>query len=348
VIARSVGWAIAGLALLAAIGIAVQRPFGYDFIAYVDASHRLLAGQPLYPPAFLENVYLGKGEFLYEPLAAVVFVPFALLPFELARALWTAILVVVASVVGIVLLRPTPPEVRPWAAAAYVLYLPLVAEITLGNVNLIALALCLLAWHWRARPSLGGPTLAVAVGLKLLPLAIPFFFLAAGARRTVAWAAGIGAALILLSWPSLGNEWRTYAGLAFEIAGAPPTQAVTLVPGGLGPARLILPAIALAAAVIAGRAFQRREGAADAYTVALAAVPLGAPGIWYPYLVFALPLLARLVTRPTIWRAAAAAVAWSAMMIPKRPDSPDVALIGLVGLIAVGLAAVTRPSARES
>ena len=226
-IARTVGWTVAGLSLLAAIGIASQRPFGYDLIAYVDAAHRLLAGEPLYPLAVKDSIYLGAGEFLYQPLAAVVFVPFALMPFEIARALWTLVLVGVAAVLGVVLLRPTPPAMRPWAVAAYVLYLPLIAEITLGNVNLITLALCVLAWHWRARPALSGPTLALAVGLKLLPIAIPFFFLAAGARRVVAWAAGTGIALILLSWPWLGEAWRTYVGLVLEIAVAPPTQAIT-------------------------------------------------------------------------------------------------------------------------
>lgn len=347
-IARSIGWAVAATSFFAAIGIASTRPFGYDLVAYVDAAQRMLARQPLYPIALRESIYLGAGEFLYPPLAAVPFVPLALVPFELARAIWTVILLVVAAIVGFYLLRPVPPAVRPWAVAAYVLYLPLIAEITLGNLNLVTLALCLLAWHWRERAVLGGSTVAVAVGLKLLPVAIPFFFLAAGAGRMVLWAAGTGAGSIMLSWLWLAEDWRTYVGLVLELAGAPPAQAITLAPGVLGPARALLPMLALAVAVVAGRAFRRPERAPGAYAVALAAVPLSAPGIWYPYLVFALPLLANLLYRPTPWRLLGVLVAWLALEFPKRPGSPDIAFLGLVLLVALGIAMIVRPGTRDT
>lgn len=98
----------------------------------------------------------------YPPPTAVAFVPLAILPFEAARAIWSAGLLVLAGGLAYRLLRPIAPALRPWALAAYVLYLPLIAEITLGNLNLVTLAVCLLAgtgggvrsWgarRWRSR-----------------------------------------------------------------------------------------------------------------------------------------------------------------------------------------------------
>lgn len=281
-IARPLGWAVAGIALLAAIGIASARPFGYDLAAYTAAG-RLLAGRPLYSLTTADGIYLGAGEFLYPPPTAVAFVPLAILPFEAARAIWSAGLLVLAGGLAYRLLRPIAPALRPWALAAYVLYLPLIAEITLGNLNnLVTLAVCLLAWHWRRRALLGGATLALAVGLKLLPIALPLFFLAAGSRRLALWAIAVGLGTIAVSLVGLGEPWRAYLALLFELASAPPAQATTLVPGLLGPLRALLPIAALAVAVLMGRLARDPTRAGTAYAVALATVPLAAPGDLVP------------------------------------------------------------------
>ena len=105
---------------------------------------------------------------------------------------WLAIEVACAVVVGVALLRELPTALRPWAAAAYALFLPLVLELTLGNVDLISVGFALLAWHWRDRPLRAAIPLALAVGLKLLPAALLFFYLASGRWRVVVYAAAAG------------------------------------------------------------------------------------------------------------------------------------------------------------
>lgn len=339
-IVRAIGWAVAALAILAAIGIGSTRPPAYDLVAYTDAARRLLAGDPLYPLAARETIFLGAGEYLYPPLTAVLFIPLALVPLELARALWTAGLVALAAALGLVLTRSLPSTVRPWALACYALYLPLVAEITLGNLNLVTLALCLAAWRARDRAVAGGALLAAAVGLKLVPIALPVFFLAAGRARLLVWAAALGISATLLSFIWLADEWRTYAGLALGIAAAPATQAVALAPSDV-PVRVVLLLAALALLTFAGRAARDPSHEHTAFSLALAAMLLAAPAIWYPYLVFALPLFAVLARAPApMW--IVALVAWAALQIPARGGEPPIAFAGLVLLIAAGVAHIVR------
>src|SRR5438093_1470587 len=139
----------------------------YDFHAYWLAGRNLLTGAPLYPDA---TTILGlPDEFRYLPIVAIVFVPFALLPYSVALAIWIAIELAIAAAVGVALIRPLPASWRPWAAAGYVFFLGLVLEVTLGNVNLISLALALAAWRLRDRALPAGILLAAAVGPARTP-----------------------------------------------------------------------------------------------------------------------------------------------------------------------------------
>src|SRR5438874_7029292 len=173
----SAGVVLAVLALGAAVVVASALPAGYDFRAYWFAGRHLLNGAPLYPGP---DTILGlPDEFRYLPAVAILFVPLALLPYELALTMWTALQVAIAAAVGIALIRPLPGTWRPWAAAGYVFFLGLVLEVTLGNVNLISLALALAAWRFRERALVAGVLLAAAVGLKFLPFNLLLFYLAA-------------------------------------------------------------------------------------------------------------------------------------------------------------------------
>ncbi|MDE3102311.1 MAG: DUF2029 domain-containing protein [Chloroflexota bacterium] len=339
---RAAGLALVAIAAVASTGIATTRPFGYDLVAYLAAARRLTEGLPLYPLAAHETIYLGAGEYLYPPTSAVAFVPLALLPVDVAVAIWTALLVAIAAWTAYQLLRPIPAMARPWALAAYLLYLPLIAEITLGNLSLVTLAFCLAARSWSARPRSAGAALAFALGSKLLPAALPFFFVAARAWRSIAVFAVVCVAAVVATLPWLAGSWLVYLRLLLQIDAVPATQAMTLVPTFIPGVRVVLPLTAVAVAVLAGQRARARSDNGLPYAVALAALPLAAPGIWYPYLVFALPLLAALLLHPNALRVAAAAVCYAALEFPKRPDAPDIAFAGLALLIAVGCAHVVR------
>lgn len=343
---------MAALTLAVAIGVAITltRPLGYDLIAYVDAAQRLLDGRPLYPPPDGGPVYLGAGAFLYPPPVAVLFVPLALLPHGLSTALWTVLLATVAVAVALVWTRGLPITWRLWSLAAAALFLPLVAEITLGNVNLLTLGLCSVAWSRRARQTQAGAALALALGLKGLPVLLPVFFVLTRHGRVVLSAIAFLALATAVTFPWLSHEWSAYLRLLTEVVRAPDTQAYTLLPallsGTTGRVALVVAAIAVTCA--AALAARTRPGHGErALAVALASVPLVAPGLWYPYLVFALPLLLSLVrdaVRASSHTAARVILggSWVAMEIPKRSGAPDIAFIGLVALLAAGMVSLRR------
>src|SRR4030081_1181723 len=110
----SAGVVVAVLALGAAVVVATALPAGYDFRAYWLAGQHLLSHAPLYPGP---DTILGlPDEFRYLPIVAVVFIPFALLPYSIALAIWIGLQIATAVAVGVALLRQLPPLRRPWAA----------------------------------------------------------------------------------------------------------------------------------------------------------------------------------------------------------------------------------------
>src|SRR5256714_1213951 len=200
------------LASLAAVIVASALPAGYDFHAYWLAGRNLLNGEPLYPNS---ATILGlPDEFRYLPIVALVFVPFALLPYADALTIWIAIQLATAAAVGIALIRPLPGTWRPWAAAGYVFFLGLVLEVTLGNVNLISLALALAAWRFRERALVAGVLLPAPVGLQFLPFNLLLFYLAAGRWRPVVAGAVIGTVALAASVLALPDRTAEYVRFA--------------------------------------------------------------------------------------------------------------------------------------
>jgi hypothetical protein len=353
------------LAGLAGLGIFLaKQPFGFDLWAYVLAARHLLAGEPLYS-AVPEMPAGPFGEYHYAPIVAVPFALLAPLPFWLATALWIGLNTGVAAAVGSHLIRPLPRDARPWAAAAFVLFLPTILEISLGNINLITLALCLVAWSHRSRPAAGGALLAVAIGAKLLPLSLILFHLAAGRGRVVAWTVAVLAAGLVLTTVVFWREMPGYVALfvallesdqtAELIADTRPPELAAFLGSPIG--AWVLPTATLATALVGGLVARRRpHDETHLHHLALAFAPyLSLFGLlWFPYLVFALPLLASSLHRALLFpqpqlRAvlvAALAVSWLLMQIVGEPhDATPLAahLLGLLILLAVAVAVLARP-----
>jgi hypothetical protein len=353
------------LAGLAGLGIFIaKQPYGFDLWAYVLAAQHLLAGAPLYPPE--PQVPAGPfGEFHYAPSVAVPFVLLAPLPFWLATAVWIGLNTGVAAAIGVYLIRPLPRDARPWAAAAFVLFLPAVLEISLGNINLITLALCLIAWAQRARPAVAGTILAGAIGLKLLPLTLVLFYLASGRGRVAAWTLAVGALGLIVTALLFARDFPAFVGLLIAlkdshqtadlIASSPPAEVAAMLGSPIG--RWLLPITALATATLGGIAARREESSGThLHHLALAFAPyLALFGLlWFPYLVFALPLMASTLHRALLLPrpqtrgplVASLALSWLLLQIVgERNDLVPIAahLLGLVVLLAVALAVVVLP-----
>jgi hypothetical protein len=357
------------LAGLAGLGVFIaKQPYGYDLWAYVLAARHLLAGEALY--ATVPEVPFGPfGEYHYAPTAAVPFLLLAPLSFWLATAIWIGINTGIAASMALHLIRPLPRDARPWAAAAFVLFLPLILEIALGNLNLVTVALCLLAWSLRTRAGVAGAILAVAIGLKLLPLTLVLFYLAAGRARIVAWTLAVGVAGLLITAIVFARDFPAYAALlvalkdstwvADYIARSRPAEVAAILGSPIG--RWLLPVTALGTAILGGLAARRSEGdETHLHHLALAFAPyLASFGLlWFPYLVMALPLMASTLHRAlALSRArtgaplvAALALSWLLLqVIGERDDLVPIAahLLGLVVLLVVAVAVLVLPRTRD-
>jgi len=364
------GVAVLALASLAALGAFVaKQPYGFDLWAYVLAGRHLLAGEPLYPPE--ATIPFGPfGEYHYAPPTAVPFVLLAPLPFWLATTAWIGLNITVAAAIGVHLIRPLPRDARPWAAAAYVLFLPMILEIALGNLNLLTVAFCLVAWSQRARPVVAGPLLAIAIGMKLLPLTLVLFYLASGRWRVVAWTLAVGAAGLLLTAAALPRELAQYLEIlralggsdyaAEAIAATPPAELAAVL---ASPVTRALPPLAAVASAVIGGIAARRDPRHETHLhhLALAFAPhLASFGpLWFPYLVTALPLFASTLQRafatplPTARAPLVAllALAWLLLETFGRDDLLPVAAhlagLAILGAAAVGVVALDRQRARS-
>jgi len=340
-----------GAALAGALDL-WRGSFGYDFAAYVLAARRLIDGLPLYP----DEVVLGPfGQFLYPPVVAAMLIPALAAP-RVAAAVWMLLLLGTTILLGWSLVRGHERADRPWVAAAFVSFPPLLWDLSLGNVTLAALCLALLAWHLRARPAAAGSLLAASLALKPLAAATLLVWTLTGRVRPVAWSILLALGVILITWPWLGQSWLDYARVLGAIATAAPGAVANIVPGALatGPARWLLPILAVCAATAGALAARRGSLPGDhAFRLALAVGPLLSTTVWYPYLLFALPLL--LAPGPTGlpwpgWGLRSVRVLAWVIMLAQAVREPGrsfvLPLFGLLILILLGLLPVAA-SIRE-
>jgi hypothetical protein len=151
-----------------------------DVQAYYWAGTRLNAGLPLYPPDQSVSTPLG---YPYPPLLAILFRPLALLPFEVAAAIWEVGVIAsfVATVWWIGLRRR-----ETWLALG-MLALPIAWCVTIGQAQVPLTLLTAIGAPW---------SIALAANIKLFPAVIALWWIG---RR---------------DWRSLGVFAATMAGLA--------------------------------------------------------------------------------------------------------------------------------------
>ena len=171
---------------------------GSDAFAYWTAVHRWLAGADIYqvPPGLNVPPSEAALPFAYSPWSLYLFLPWALLPWDIAWFVWRAANIVLfgASVAWAY-------QRRPLGTAAFVAALgpSIAANLDTGNIN-VFIALGTWAAFW-AGPWLGGFLWAIGAGLKFIPALLIAFI----PRRV--WAPGIVvlgvlALLTLATWPA--------------------------------------------------------------------------------------------------------------------------------------------------
>jgi hypothetical protein len=259
----------------------------FDFkYAFWYAGTHVLHGASPYPPA-THAVLASKHAFVYPAPTALLFAPFALLPYPVAAALFIGALVTCG------LAAPWVLGVRDWRCyGAMLLSAPVVGSVQTAAISLPLALLLALAWRWRTRAVAVGSLLGAAVVAKVFLWPLLAWPLVRGRHRAVAVAVGGGLAVTALAWAAIGfaglrgyphlllglsdvEQATSYSPLALALsAGAPLWLArlLTVVGGG-------------ALLAFAARAARRPDGDRRALTACIAAALVLSPIVWLHYLV---------------------------------------------------------------
>ncbi len=218
-----IGLVLGGALAVAAAVTLIQGDGGlaYDTRAYWLAAKHVLDGSGLYSPATVSTL----GAYKYPPLFAQLFTPAGLLPELVVAWLW--------RISGILSLRYL---VGSWRAAIVAcLFVPVLTELSLGNVTLQIGAILLFALRDRR----GAWLLPWAAALKFGPvLLVPYLWVRKPeTRRPLVLGSLVFAAACLVSFALSPSAWSGYVStFGWEndslVAG---TQVIALVPswGGL-------------------------------------------------------------------------------------------------------------------
>jgi hypothetical protein len=180
---------------------------GSDAYAYWTAVHRWLAGEDIYQ--VIPGLYIPPTEgalpYAYAPWSLYLFLPWALLPWDIAWVVWR-IAIIVAFGVSVFWAY----DRRPLGTAVFAAILgpSIAANFDTGNVNVfIALGVWLAFW---LGPWLGGLLWALGSGLKF----VPAIFLPFTPRN--AWLPGLAClgvlvVLTLATWPDTLRQLQIVA-----------------------------------------------------------------------------------------------------------------------------------------
>ncbi|MGP4023166.1 glycosyltransferase 87 family protein [Actinomadura sp. 3N407] len=202
---------IAGVAVaVAAVTPVVTRWLGnppdqrlVDLEVYRDGGRAILRGAPLYevltqPPQFLP--------FTYPPFAAVLAVPFTLLPWRAAQLVWTGLIYAALVVTVCYAFRDLIHRFGRWAplaagvlVAAMTWLEPVRDQFRFGQVGLFLLAMCLADCCARTARWPRGMLVGLAVAIKLVPGVFLIWFLITGRRDA------LGNALLTAAAATLGG-----------------------------------------------------------------------------------------------------------------------------------------------
>jgi hypothetical protein len=222
-------------------------------------------------------------KFVYPPVTAFLFVPFAAVPSEVGRAL---ILVgAFAAIVGALRLL----HVEDWRCYGVALAsAPAIDSVALGALTSFLLLGAAAAWRYRDRTAVAAVVVAFTAILKLFLWPLAIWLLATRRWRSVVACAGAGMVLLLGSWAVIGFAGlRSYPTLlhVLERIEAPASYSVIALVGVRGAAQTAVTAalaVAVAAAVVL--AARAPDGDRRGFAVAVLAALLATPLLWLHYL----------------------------------------------------------------
>ncbi len=177
------------------------------------------------------------SRFLYPPVVAELFRPFAVLPYIVTKVVFT--MLAVAAWVGASVRAASTRDERALMLGAGALFYPLYLHLERGQVDLFVLLLLLAAFDRRARSVVAGAALAAALALKPALVGVLPVVAVLGRARVV------GVALVGVALVALASVVTAGAVLTWEYAREVLPRAALYGEGG--DASMLLPAERLAA-----------------------------------------------------------------------------------------------------
>lgn len=326
----------------------IGNHYAYDFRGFWQAAQSIAAGHSPYPAASAVRVSrsLPINYFVYPPPIGLLLVPFGQLPFSVAAALFTLILL--AAVAASLWLL----GVRDWRCfGAAFGCIPVLLSIRLGAINPLLLLGLAASWRWRNRPVVVGTSVAAVVVAKLFLWPLAVWLLATRRFKAAAIAVGEGLLATAISWWAIGFAgFGQYPHLLGTLSKAEGVISYSLLGLGydLGASVHLAALLPWAAAAVAALVLLElgRRGTADhvVFTAAVAAALVATPILWLHYLVLVLAPLA--IVRPrfsALW--AAPLLLWAASKPAAYGDLWRVVLVlAVLGLVFAGCARA-RPAA---
>ncbi|MEA2218399.1 MAG: alpha,2-mannosyltransferase [Solirubrobacteraceae bacterium] len=342
-VASVLAFAVAPL-LLTVIGAhaLVGNQFAFDFHReYWTAGQHVLHGMSPYDLRWQDIQH--ETAFPYNAVAALLFVPFALLPHALADAIFTVLCI------GAVPLALRVLGVRDWRIYGLVfLWQPVVLGWATANVTLLLVLGVALMWRHRDSALAAGLLVALMVSVKLLVWPLAIWLLATRRYAAFGYALLGGLAMNVAAWFVLGfDQIGPYVKLLGLVTDHEESRSYTLLAFAVnqGAGRTAGYALALALAVAAGAAcvaLARRGDERHALLLCIAMALLATPVTWAHYFallivplallrprlnpVWALPVvLALCPSTPTTWQlvlALATVTAIVALVLVRRAPHP--------------------------
>ena len=273
---------------LAVIGGAIGHRYAFDFHgALWQAARDVIDGRNPYPPPTAAGVAPGD-RFVYPPPVAILLIPLGALPFALAAAIITVVLIAAVAAALWAL------GVRDWRCyGATYLSIAVLHDVRLGALTpLLALGLALV-WRWRAQARAAVP-LALIVFAKLFLWPLGVWLLATGRVRIAVRGALLALGASALGWALIGFAGLSdYPKLLNVLADGEQGRGYSLVAGGLalglGQAVARAAALAIGAGLLALCWREGRRGSDErSLALALAAGLALSPIVWLHYFVLLL------------------------------------------------------------
>lgn len=283
-----------------------------DLRVYIAGAQALIDGNSLYDSVNVPNQANLTLPFTYPPFAAVIFIPFAILPINVALVLWFVI--ALGSLVGICYLTAlrlpalagkSKPTWATWEIAALIFAIsafsePVNQNFDVAQVNLLIVFVVM--YDTVNRTKYAGFATGMAAGFKVTPAL--FIVLMLVTRR---WAdfgralMGFAVTLIIGSFFGIDNVWRYWSSEVFKTervgdAARLSNMAIRGImarffPGSTGVIIAIIVAVVIAVAALAiGAAWWTRSRLVSAMVVGLGTL-LASPISWPHHWVWLVPAI---------------------------------------------------------